>query len=59
MKQIFTQANDMENDETKRYKDHLDLFLGKLVNDLGEMAKGKLVMPNLSSFTQNFLVIVP
>jgi len=51
VKQIFTQANDMENDETKRYQADLDLFLGKLVNDLGEMEKGKLVMPVLSSFT--------
>ena len=40
MKQIFTKVNDMENDETKRYQVDLDLFLGKLVNDLGEMEKG-------------------
>ena len=51
MKQIFTKVNDMENDETKRYQADLDLFLGKLVNDLGEMEKGKLVMPDLSSST--------
>ena len=51
MKQIFTKVNDMENDETKRYHANLDLFLGKLVNDLGKRKKGKLVMPDLSSFT--------
>ena len=36
----FMKVNDMENDETKRYQADLDLFLGKLVNDLGEMEKG-------------------
>ena len=51
MKQIFTKANDMENDETKRYQADLELFLGKLVNDLGKKKKGKLVMPDLSSST--------
>ena len=51
MKQIFTKVNDIGNDETKRYQADLDLFLGKLVNDLGEREKGKLVMPVLSSFT--------
>ena len=49
MKQIFPQANDMENDETKRHQADLDLFLGRLVNDLGKRKKGKLVMPDLSS----------
>ena len=51
MKQIFTKANDMENDKTNRYQADLDLFLGKLVNDLGKRKKGKLVMLDLSSFT--------
>ena len=49
MKHIFTKANDMENDETKRYQADLDLFLGKLVNDLEKRKKGKLVMSDLSS----------
>ena len=51
MKKIFTKANDMENDETKRYQADLDLFLGKLVNDLGKRKKGKLFMPDLSVST--------
>ena len=28
VKQIFTKADDMENDETKRYQADLDLFRG-------------------------------
>ena len=34
MKQIFTKATDMDDDETKRNQADLDLF-GKLVSDLG------------------------
>ena len=48
MRQIFTKANVMEHDETKRLKQILT-SLGKLVSYLGNKEKGKLVMSSLSS----------
>ena len=39
MKQIFTKATDMDDDETKRNQADLDLF-GKLVSDFKELEEG-------------------
>ena len=39
MKQIFTKATDMDDDETKRNQADLDLF-GKLVSDFRELEEG-------------------
>jgi len=49
VEQIFTMANDMENDETKRYQADLDLFGGSQWVIWGKRKKGELDMLHLKS----------